>query len=329
MVAAGHFPGGQVESVLVTRARRRAPSTRADVGRGQPRELRSRASGLRGVTGVSAPQWNAAHDAALRRRPPRGLGRRRRRGPGRDGRRRPRRIPAWTSARPVTSRSTTPSTTASPRTCHSAEGISLPDHHPADAAGLRRADRRRRAGAARGHLGGGHDGHRRAAVAPDPRRADGDQHDRADRDGGRRRLLAVLPQARARGTRQGPHHPRRRRDRGGHVGTLDPGVGRGRDRLDGRAVHRRRRDLRLPRRGRDRRRRGGGHRVGHRAAGPAGQARPLVGPPAGPAAVAGQPSDRARAASAAASWRPSYAVRSRRSCRADRPGAAGRSRRWA
>ena len=34
-----------------------------------------------------------------------------------------------------------------------------------------------------------------AALAPGARRADGQQHDRADRDGGRRRLLALLPQA--------------------------------------------------------------------------------------------------------------------------------------
>ena len=33
------------------------------------------------------------------------------------------------------------------------------------------------------------------------------QHDRADRHGGRRRLLALLPQARARGARRRPQHP--------------------------------------------------------------------------------------------------------------------------
>ena len=78
-------------------------------------------------------------------------------------------------------------------------GDQPPGHPAADAARLRRPDRCRRPRPAGSHLGRGHDGHRRAPVAPDPRRADRDQHDRADRDGGRRRLLAVLPQARARG----------------------------------------------------------------------------------------------------------------------------------
>ena len=47
-----------------------------------------------------------------------------------------------------------------------------------------------------------------------PCRADGELDDRADRDGCRRRLLALLPQARARRTRQRGRHDRRRRDRG-------------------------------------------------------------------------------------------------------------------
>jgi RND superfamily putative drug exporter len=63
MVAAGHFPGGQVESVLVTARNGGAPA-RDDVARAAA-ELRTEAADLRGVTGVSAPQWNAAHDAAL------------------------------------------------------------------------------------------------------------------------------------------------------------------------------------------------------------------------------------------------------------------------
>ena len=50
-------------------------------------------------------------------------------------------------------------------------------------------------------------------VAPRPRRRHRDQHDRADRHGRRRRLLALLPQARARGARAGTHHAGRRRDR--------------------------------------------------------------------------------------------------------------------
>ena len=60
-------------------------------------------------------------------------------------------------------------------------------------------------------------GHHRTAVAPDARRGHGQQHDRADRDGRRRRLLAVLPQARARGTRCRSQHPGRRRDRRGQT----------------------------------------------------------------------------------------------------------------
>ncbi len=63
MVAAGHFPGGQVESVLVTARDGGAPA-RDDVDRAAT-QLRTRAAGLAGVTGVSAPQWNDAHDAAL------------------------------------------------------------------------------------------------------------------------------------------------------------------------------------------------------------------------------------------------------------------------
>ncbi len=63
MVAAGHFPGGQVESVLVT-ARDGGAPTGSDVTHAAA-QLRTRASALAGVTGVSAPQWNAAHDAAL------------------------------------------------------------------------------------------------------------------------------------------------------------------------------------------------------------------------------------------------------------------------
>jgi RND superfamily putative drug exporter len=63
MVAAGHFPGGQVESVLVTARDGGAPA-QGDVVRAAA-ELRTKASGLNGVTGVSAPQWNPPHDAAL------------------------------------------------------------------------------------------------------------------------------------------------------------------------------------------------------------------------------------------------------------------------
>ena len=133
-----------------------------------------------------------------------------------------------------------------------------------------------------------------AAVAPRARRPDRLQHDRADRHGGRRRLLALLPQARARGARRGPHHAGRRRDRRAYVGSLDPGVRRRGDRLDGRPVRGRQRDLQLARDRLDPGRRGRRARLDHRAAGAAGQARPLGRPAAGAAAVAAQPPDRPR-----------------------------------
>ena len=205
MVAAGHFPGGQVESVLVTAARRRRPRPRRRQAGGRPAARRG------------PPAWPASRGCRRRSGTPR--------------------------TTPPSSTSTSQDSVDDPATVqavtaavardhpgldlreagdvsvndaindpvaedlHSAEGISLPDHPPADAAGLRCPDRGRRPGPARGHLRGRHHGHRRTAVAPDPRRAHRDQHDRADRDGGRRRLLAVLPQARARGAGQGPHAP--------------------------------------------------------------------------------------------------------------------------
>ena len=123
-------------------------------------------------------------------------------------------------------------------------------HQPAghtgpDAAGVRRADRRRHPGAAGRHQRRRHDRHHRAALAPRARGVHGEQHDRADRDGRRGRLLAVLPQARARGTRARAQHPRRRRDRRADLGPLDPGLRRSGDRLDGGPVRHRRRDLQL------------------------------------------------------------------------------------
>ena len=154
-----------------------------------------------------------------------------------------------------------------------------------DAARVRCPDRGRHPGAARRHQRGRHGRHPGSGLAPDPRRLHRDQHDRADRHGGRRRLLALLPQAGARGARQGPLHPRRRRDRCADLGPLDPGLRRGRDLCDGRAVRDGRHDLQLA--GRRFHHRGGGRgaRLDHRAAGAAGQAGPLGGPPAGPAAA--------------------------------------------
>ena len=113
----------------------------------------------------------------------------------------------------ATPRSTPRSTSGSARTCTPAEGISLPitlvlmlvAFGALIAAGLPvllAATQRR-----------GDDRRARAAVAPGARRADRHQHDRADRHGGRRRLLAVLPQARARGAARRALHARRHRDR--------------------------------------------------------------------------------------------------------------------
>ena len=111
----------------------------------------------------------------------------------------------------------------------------------ADRAGgrLRRADRRRPAAAARTDGGVRDDGTARAAEPADPARQ-GRQRDRAaDRAGGRRRLLALLPQARARGAG-------RRSERAGctrgcrcDLGPLGAHLRPDRDGRDGRnAVHR-------------------------------------------------------------------------------------------
>ena len=110
------------------------------------------------------------------------------------------------SARPATSASTRRSTTGSPTTCRRPRAQPPGDADP-DAARVRCADRRRHPGAARRHQRGRHGRHPRSALAPDPRRAHRHQHDRADRHGRRRRLLALLPQAGARGARQGRTPP--------------------------------------------------------------------------------------------------------------------------
>ena len=65
------------------------------------------------------------------------------------------------------------------------------------------------------------------------------------------------------------------------------------DRLHGGALRDRRRDVQLARHRRDPGRGDRRPRLDHRAAGAAGQARPLGRPPAGPAALAAQPADRA------------------------------------
>jgi RND superfamily putative drug exporter len=63
MAAAGHFSDDQVESVLVTARDGGSPSPSEVAQIGD--QLRSDLSGVSGVTHVLAPQWNAAHTAAL------------------------------------------------------------------------------------------------------------------------------------------------------------------------------------------------------------------------------------------------------------------------
>ena len=93
------------------------------------------------------------------------------------------------------------------------------------------------------------------------------------RDGGRRRLLAVLPAPRARGAGAGPVVPRRAPDRRAHVGPHDPGVRPDRDGHHGRPVLRRRRPVQRHRARHDRRGGHRGHRLADRAARAAGLAR--------------------------------------------------------
>ena len=290
MAANGRFADDQVESVLITGRDGRSPSP--DRGRPGRRAAHQgpRRRPRRHPGGRPAVERRSCRRAD--RRPPEEHRRRRVAGAGADrgDRPRPRRPPGARGRRRLGQHGHQRPRRRGPAL---RRGDQPADHAPADAARLRCADRRRRPGPARHHLGRRHDGHRRTAVAPDPRRAHREQHDRADRHGGRRRLLAVLPQARARGAGQGAHAPstpsrsppRRRATR-----SWSPGAAV--DRLDGRPVHRRRRDLQLARRRRHRRGRRRRDRLGHRAAGAAGQARPLGRPSADPAAVAGQPADR-------------------------------------
>ena len=187
-------------------------------------------------------------------------------------------------------------------------------HQPAghagpDAARVRRADRRRHPRAARRHQRRRHHRHHRTALAPGARRGHRQQHDRADRDGRRGRLLAVLPQARARGTGRRSQHPRRRRDRRADLRPLDPGLGRSGDRLDGGPVRDRRRDLQLARHRRHPRGRDRGARLDHGAARAAGQARSLGRPARGSRCCGASTAGSAAAGSAAACCRRCSATR--------------------
>ncbi len=158
---------------------------------------------------------------------------------------------------------------------------------------LRRADRGEHPGDP-GRNRGDHDG--LAAGDPEPVAADRPGHvgGRAHhRDGGRHRLHAVLPAARARRARGGRDVPRRAQDRGRDVRPGDRGVGPDRDDLAGRtAVHGHRHVHRLRDRHHDGGRRGRG-RLAHRAASPARAARPVGGPGQGPVPRQGQDAGRA------------------------------------
>ena len=132
--------------------------------------------------------------------------------------------------------------------------------------------------------------------------------DPADRDGGRRRLLAVLPPPRARGAGRRAYVPRRRRDRRSDLRSCRRRLRRRRDDRDERDVPLGQRGVRVARRRDDARRRGGRHRLAHGAARGARQARapgrPAAGAAGPPAAqqgrawprVAGDPAGRPRQA---------------------------------
>ena len=100
-----------------------------------------------------------------------------------------------TSPRSATPRSTWPSTTGSAEDLATAETLSLPITLGDHADRVRRPDRSRHPGAAGDLRRGGDDRALRADLASDPGRGHRRQHGAADRDGRRRRLLAVLSQA--------------------------------------------------------------------------------------------------------------------------------------
>ena len=110
--------------------------------------------------------------------------------------------------------------------------------HPADH--VRRARRRRHSTAAGAHLGDRNDVPDCPAEPSDAGRRAGQRGDPADRARGRRRLLALLSQARTRGTRSRSQRVGCARGRGGDVGTLGAHLRLHRDDRDGGHVLRRR-----------------------------------------------------------------------------------------
>ena len=147
------------------------------------------------------------------------------------------------------------------------------DHADRPRRRVRRARRRRPAVAARAHRGARDDG---AARDPEPADAARLRHRRdraADRPRRRRRLLALLPEARARGACRRPQRARCARGRGGHVGPGRADLGPDRDGRHGRDALHRRQDVHGLRHRDDDRGRGRRARLAHRPAGPARRAR--------------------------------------------------------
>ena len=164
--------------------------------------------------------------------------------------------------------------------------------HPDDSdLRLRRVGGSRSAAAARHHRRGGHARSRGAAQPDHPGGPDDQQRDPADRPRRRSRLLALLPQAGARGARTRSHQRSRDRGRSRNFGPCCSRLGPHGDDRDGRHVPRRIADLRLSRDRHDSRRRGFRARIA------VGAARSAVGPRrsrgAGPDPVPAPPQARA------------------------------------
>ena len=201
-------------------------------------------------------------------------------------------------------------------------------HLPRAADRVRRVRGSRRAGAA-GVLGrarlAGHRGRRQPPVPLLRRHQLGDA---ADRHGRGRGLLALLPQARARGAQERPRTGRRPRPCGRHLGPRRADLGRHRDDRDGRDAARRQQGLQLAGDRRDDRRLHHHGRLADRAARRAGQAgRPRGARRAGrarrrvaaPGAAAGPP-EAARVAA-----RPAHAAAAREGRPSDLAGLVARA----
>ena len=141
----------------------------------------------------------------------------------------------------------------------------------------------------------------------------------ADRARGRRRLLDVLLEARARGAGRRAQRAGGARGSCGDVGPLGAHLRPDGDRRDGRHVPHRRRDVRVVRRRDDRRRRDRDARLAHRAAGAAvearrqGRPRTRAVPPAGSGARAARAGSGARSSTASCGG-PSCRRSSRAGC---------------